>query len=436
MSQTQRKDVRLRTADRSQVTMQFGSVDELVGPDHPVRRIWTVVQQLDTSRFYEPIVARQGVPGRDSTDPKLLISLWLYAATRGVGSARELDRLCQESRPFMWLRGNVSLNYHTLADFRTGYAQALDELFTQVIATLVDKKVIKIYRISQDGTRVRACAGASSFRRSERLDVLLAEAEQHVAELKSLLDDPEKSAGLSARRKAARQRAATDRKDRLQQAIAQMPELKKRQEKRAKKVSAKDKAKGKLKEPRASTTDPEARVMKMPDGGFAPAVNVQFATDTESRAIVGVAVINSGVDTGQSEPMRKQVEDRTGQKVQEQLIDGGYLTHEDVERADEQNVSLYMPPKPPRNKEARGSEFEPMPGDSEAIKRWRARMGSEEGKQIYKQRAATSETVNADTKTHRGLVQLTVRGLAKAQCVALWSALAYNIMHFGGHLIG
>ena len=436
MTQTQRKDVRLRIPDRSQVKMQISSADELVGPDHSVRRIWAVAGQLDLSRFYEPIASRQGVPGRDSTDPKLLIALWLYAATRGVGSARELDRLCRESRPFMWLCGNLSLNYHTLADFRTGYAQALDDLFTQVIATLVDKQLIKVYRISQDGTRVRACAGSSSFRRSERLDELLPQAQGHVAELKSLLEDPEKSAGLSARRKAAMERAAQDRKQRLEQAIAQMPELKERQEKRARKVSAKDKAKGKIKEPRVSTSDPEARVMKMPGGGFAPAVNVQFAADTQSRAIVGVSVINSGVDSGQSEPMRKQVEERTGQKVSEHLIDGGYLTHEDVERAQEQNVALYVPPKPPRNKQARGSEFEPMPGDSDALKRWRERMGSEEGKEIYKQRAATSETVNADVKTHRGLVQLSVRGLAKAQCVALWSALAYNIMHFGGHLIG
>lgn len=436
MSQTQRKDVRLRVVDRSQVSMQCISPEDLVGQDHPVRRIWAVVDRLDLSQFYEPIVAREATPGRNATDPKLLIALWLYAATRGVGSARELDRLCQESKPFMWLCGNVSLNYHTLADFRTGYGPALDQLLTQVIATLVDKKLIKVYRISQDGTRVRACAGASSFRRIQRLDELLAQAQQHVEELKALLDDPEKSAGLAARQKAAKLRAAKDRKQRVQQAIAQIPELKKRQEKRAKKVSRKDQAKGKIKEPRASTTDAEARVMKMPDGGFAPAMNVQFAADTESRAIVGVAVINAGVDTGQSQPLRRQVEDRTGQKVQEHLVDGGYLTHEDVERADEQNVALYTPPKPPRNKEARGSEYEPMPGDSDAIKRWRVRMGSEEGKQIYKQRAATSETVNADVKTHRGLVQLTVRGLAKTKCVALWSALAYNIMHFGGHLIG
>jgi transposase len=436
MAQTQRKDVRLRVADRFQVTMRCGSVDELVSQAHPVRRLWAVVDRLDLSEFYAPIEARVGVSGRDSTDPKLLIALWLYAATRGVGSARELDRLCRESKPFEWLCGGVSLNYHTLADFRTGHDKVLDQLFTQVIVTLVDKKLIKVYRISQDGTRVRACAGSSSFRRAARLEELLTAAQAHVAEIKALLDDPEKSAGLSARRSAALKRAAANRVQRIEQAVAQMPELRERQEKRARRVSAKDKAKGKIKEPRASTTDPEARVMKMPDGGFSPALNTQLAMDSESRALVGVQVINQGVDTGQLESMRRQVEERTGLKVREHLGDGGFLTHEEVERAEQQNVTMYMPPKPPRNKERRGSEYDPMPGDSAAIKRWRERMGSEQGKEIYKLRAATIETGNADLKAHRGLVQLTVRGLVKAQCVALWSALAYNLMHFGGHLIG
>ena len=175
--------------------------------------------------------------------------------------------------------------------------------------------------------------------------------------------------------------------------------------------------------------------MKMPDGGFRPAVNVQLATDTSSRAVVGVGVVAEGVDTGQLEPMRGQVEARTGRGVDEHLADGGFLTLGDVERASESGVTLYVPPKPPRNRGLRGSEYEPRPTDGEAIRAWRARMGSDEAKEVYKGRAATSETVNADLKGYRGLVQLTVRGLAKAKCVALWCALAYNVMHFGRHLL-
>ena len=232
------------------------------------------------------------------------------------------------------------------------------------------------------------------------------------------------------------QRAARERQQRVEDAIAQLPELRRRQAKLSTKVSETDKAKGKLREPRASTSDADARVMKMPDGGYRPAVNVQLAVDTASRAVVGVDVIASGVDTGQLEPMRQQVQRRTGRHVEEHLADGGFLTLDDVDRAASGNPELFVPPKPPRNTERRGSEFEPRPGDSEAVRAWRERMGSEAGQAVYQERGATVETVNADLKTHRGLVPLTVRGLPKARCVALWCALAYNLMHFGPRLLG
>jgi transposase len=436
MNQTGVVGVRLRVPDRNQVVIQMQSPDDLVDADHPVRVIWRVVCTLDLSQFHRDIKARQGEAGRDATDPRLLVALWLYAATDGVGSARELARLCTESKPYQWLCGQVSLNHHTLSDFRVGHGEALDELFTQGIASLVAQNLVSVHRISQDGTRVRACCGASSLRRKERLHLLLKQARAHVAELKKLLDDPQESAALGAKKKAAMERAAREREQRIEQAIAQLPGLEARQEKLAKRVSKKDKAKGKLKEPRASTTDAEARVMKMPDGGFRPALNVQLAVDTHSRAIVGVEVINAGVDHQQLEPMRQQVQTRSGRQVKEHLADGGYLTFDDVDKAAEQNVTLYVPPKPPRDPEKFGSEYEPRDSDSDAVNQWRARMGSDQAKEIYTQRAATVETVNADLKTHRGLVQLTVRGLRKAKCVALWCALAYNLMHFGGHLIG
>ena len=356
--------------------------DDLIDAEHPVRVIWQVVCRLDLSRFYETIKAREGEAGRDTTDPRLLVALWLYAATRGVGSARELARLCIESRPYMWLCGGVSLNHHTLSDFRVGHGAGLDELLTQMIASLVEQKLLSVHRISQDGTRVRACAGASSFRRRQRLNLLLKQAKEHVAQLKGLLDDPEKSAGLAMKKKAALERAAREKEQRIEQALGQLPQLEARQEKLARKVSRKDKAQGKLKEPRASSTDPDVRVMKMPDGGFRPAVNVQLATDTQSRCIVGVEVINAGVDTAQLEPMRRQVEQRSGQKVQEHLADGGYLTFDDLDAA-AGKVTLYIPPKPPRDAEKFGSEYEPRKTDSEAVKEWRRRMGTEESKEVY-----------------------------------------------------
>ena len=425
--------VRLRLAERTQVVWQAQCVDDLLPKEHRARTIWAVVCGLDLSAFCAAIMAREGEPGRDSTDPRVLTGLWLYASTRGIGSARELDRLCKESRPYQWLCGGVTVNYHLLSDFRAGHADGLDSLFTEVIATLVKKGLVKVKQISQDGLRVRGCAGASSFRRGSTLARLREEAAEQMKQLRALLDDPEKSAGLSAKKKAAKERAARERGQRIEEALKLIPKLRERQEKAARRLSAKQKSE-QQKEPRASTTDSEVSRMKMGDGGYRPAVNVQLAVDTESRAIVGVQVTDQGVDYEQSEPMRAQVEQRTGAKVQEHLYDGGYVKTETIERAEAQGVTVYAPPKPPKNKEQRGDEFVPRPGDSQAIQQWRQRMGGEEGKQIYQRRAATSETINAQMR-RGGLVQLTVKGLRKARCVALWSALAWNLTQFATSLM-
>ena len=324
-----------------------------------------------------------------------------------------------------------------LSEFRVGSADALDGLFTRVVASLVDKGLVEVRRVSQDGTRVRACAGDKSFRRGRTLGELLGQARAHVEGLRALLDDPEKSAGLSARQKAARRKAADGRVRRLEAAVAQLPALEAKQAARAKRLgNGRQGQKQRAKEPRSSATDADARVMKMPGGGFRPAYNVQLASDPASRAVVGVAVTNEGSDAGQAPPMRGQVERRAGRKVGEHLLDGGYLALDEVEAAAAEGVTLYVPPKPPRDKQKRGSEYDPRPTDSAAVRAWRARMGGDEGKAVYGQRAATSETVNADLKPHRGLGRLTVRGLGKVTCAALWSALAYNVMHFAKDLIG
>jgi transposase len=411
--------------------------DDLVPAQHAVRMVAGLVETLDVSGFAEPIKARAGVAGRDATDPGLLVGLWLYACIRGIGSARELARRCEESAAFRWLCGGVTVNHRLLSDFRGDHGAALDELFTQVIASLVDKELVSVSRVSQDGVRVRVSAGAGSFRREERLQKLLAESKQHVEELRRQLENPESSAGWSTKQRAARRRAAKEKQQRLEQAIAQLPELKQKQAEAAQKAgSGKQGQKIHDKEPRVSTSDAEARVMKMPNGGFNPACNVQLASDPESRAIVGVEVSHEGSDSaGLSEPMREQVEQRSGGKVEQHLLDGGYLRLADIEHAHEQGVELFVPPKPARNLHRRGRELEPKPGDSEAVLAWKRRMASAEGKEIYRQRAATSETVNADLRSYRGLTQITVRGLSKIKCVALWCALAYNVLHFGPALL-
>jgi transposase len=428
--------VRLRRPDRQQMVMEVSCPDDLVSAGHRVRLVQSVVEKLDLRRFQEPIKARQGAAGRDATDPELLVALWLYACICGIGSARELARRTVDSAAFRWLCGGVTVNHRLLSDFRTDHGSALDALFTQVIASLVDKDVVRVSRVSQDGVRVRIGAGAGSFRREQRLEKLLDEAREHVEQLRRQVDTPEYAA-LTARQRAQRKRAATERLARLNEAMAQLPELNLKQAEAERRAGAgKHGEKVRARQPRVSTTDAEARVMKMPNGGFNPAVNVQLATDTESRAILGVQVTSEGSDSaGLSEPLRHQVQQRSGGKVQQHLLDGGYLRTADIEHAQADGVELFMPPKTAKSPKNRGRELDPKRGDSEAVLEWKQRMSSEAGKQIYKQRAAASETVNADLRSYRGLGQMTVRGLAKAQCVALWCALAYNVLHFAAALI-
>src|SRR5271156_449466 len=433
----QKGAVRLRKAERHQLSLLPHCIDDLVALDHRVRTVMAVVEKLDVSGFCTPIRAREGRAGRNATDPHLLVGLWLYGCVRGIGSARELARRCEESLPFRWLCGGGSVNHRLLSDFRTDHADALDALFTQVLVTLVDKKLVRVSRISQDGVRIRVSAGSNSFRREERLELLLTQAREHVLELRKQLESPAQSAAVTARQRAARTRAAASRQQRLEQAIAQLPELKNKQAEAAKRAG-----KGKCgdqiraRQPRVSTTDADTRVMKMANGGYSPAANVQLATDTKSRAILGVSISNESSDSaGLSEPMREQVEQRTAGKVKQHLVDGGYLRMDDIVEAHDHGVELFVPPKPARNPENRGDELKPKPGDSEAIRAWKQRMDSEQGKKTYHQRAATSETVNAELRTYRGLTPLTVRGLDKIKCVALWCALAYNLTHFSKALL-
>jgi len=401
------------------------SLDETIPPEHHVRVLWDLVERLDLSGFTEGLKVCEGEAGRSATDVRLLVALWLYAATQGVGSARELDRLCEHHAAYRWLCGGVRVNYHTLSDFRVDHEKALDGLMTEVLALLMERKLVSVYRISQDGLRVRASAGKSSFRRQERLQSLLEQAQAQVAALKAQREAPT-GADRNARQGAARERAARERLERVNQALEALEQVKKV------KARARNNQRDKPSAPRASTTDSEARVMKMPDGGFRPAYNVQVATDTASRAIVEVDVTQEGTDKTQSEPLREQVQERTGGEVKEHLMDGGFVKREQIERAEQNGVKVYAPPQQSRQ------DLDPYrvrETDSPELAAWRTRMATEEAQAIYKERASTSETVNADLRTYRGLGPFLVRGLRKVRCVALWSTLAYNLMHFGQVLL-
>jgi transposase len=388
-------------------------LDALLPDDHRARSVWDYVQGLDLTPLLQRIRAVEGGKGQAATDPRLLLALWLYATAEGIGSARALARLCEEHLAYQWLAGDVSLNYHTLADFRTAHPEFLDDLLTKSVATLMEQDLIDLNRVAQDGMRVRASAGAASFRRRPTLEHCLQEAQQQVARLRAEVEtEPAKG---QERQFQAQLRAARERSERVQQALNRLPELEAK-----KKPDEKAKA-------RASTTDPEATVMKMADGGFRPAYNVQFSTDTASKVIVGVEVITSGSDAGQMPPMVEQIQQRHDQAPGAMLVDGGFAKHEDIEAVSKPEVGTTVYAPVPKSRNPSIDEHAPHRRDTPVVSAWRQRMATPEAQAIYKDRAATAELINAQCR-NRGLWQFRVRGLAKVKMIALWYALAHNLL--------
>lgn len=406
---------RLNTPVRNQTEMMVRDLDSLIAEDHPVRAIWALVVRLDLSAFYAPIKAVVGGPGHPASDPRVLTALWIYACVEGVGSARQLDRLCHEHDAFRWLCGGVPVNYHLLADFRVQHGAALDDLMSQVLATMMAEGLVTLKRVSQDGMRVRACAGASSFRRERKLRECLAVAQAQVQALASEVSSADRP--VSQRQQAARERAAREREARVQRALQELP-----------KVQAAKTGRRKDDEARVSTTDPEARVMKMADGGFRPAYNMQLATDTGSQVVVGVAITSHGGDGHEAPPMLEQVQNRTGIMPDDYLIDGGFATLDTIGALSAAGTTVYAPTQPPRG--SKRTQAEPRSTDTPAVAEWRARMATEEAKSIYRERAATSECVNGCLREHQGLQRFLVRGSAKVLCIALWMALAHNLLRW------
>jgi transposase len=410
---------RIQQANREQILLIPVDLESSLASDHPARLIWDLLDELDLSPLYARIQAVEGHAGRSAIDPAILVGLWLLATLEGVGSARTLAQLCREHNAYRWMCGGVSVNYHTLADFRVAHGELLEQLLVQGVATLMVTGQVSLERVAQDGKRVRASAGNNSFRRRKSLERCWKEAQEQVEQLsQELHQDP---AATSRRQKAARQRAAQERKERLQKALKRVEQLEEKQKKQTQKVGRNRSNQ----EPRASTTDPEASKMKMADGGYRPAYNVQFATDTESRVIVGVEVSTQGNDGGLMEPMRKQIESHYGRSPQEYLVDGGFLDLEDIETASRHHTQVYAPVKASRR--ADQDRYAPRADDSPAIAAWRQRMGSEAGQKIYKLRASTAEWVNA-VQHNRGLVAVRMRGREKVKAVVLWFALLHNLL--------
>ena len=418
---------RLSVPDRQQL-LSARTIDELLEPDHPARAVWAYVEELDLTLLFDRIRARGSVAGRPAIDPRLLVSLGLYATRAGFTSARELADLCIHSDPFSWRAGGVSVNYHTRADFRTDHPEFVEQLLTPSVELLRQQGRIDLDRIAQDGMRVRASAGAASFRRRETRERLLQEAQAELQDLRQKLAahvaDPAAPPGVVTEptlagepelspQGAAAMRHAGERVERIEQALERMPAME---------ATIKP---GEKKEARVSTTDPQATVMKLADGGFRPAYNVEYSTTCEGKVVVGVDVVTVGSDQGQMPPLLDQIEGRFARRPKAVLVDGGFAKREDIERVQADGKCTVSAPVAKPKKET-VDRHEPKATDSEGVAEWRKRMGTKQAKTISKERAATAECVNAQAR-NRGLRQFMVRGLEKVKSVATGFAIAQNM---------
>ncbi len=384
-----------------------------------MRLVWAYVEALDLSALYQNIRAVEGHVGRDAVDPKILMALWMFATIEGVGSARELARLCERDLAYLWICGGVGVNHHLLSDFRTGHGEFLDQLLTDTIATLLHRQIVTLETVAQDGMRVRANAGTSSFRRKTTLEACRQRAAEQVRALREENQDETKPGSGNARQTAARKRAARERLERVEQALKDLKEIERQKE-------AQEKGTGK--NARASTTDSQARTMKMPNGGFSPAYNVQFATDATSRMIVSVGVSNNGSDGSQMAPRHADIHQRYGKHPGKYLVDGGFTRKNDITTLEKCGTQVFGPIPQAKSMVAKGTDpYARQPGDSDEMLAFRKRMRTDEAKTIYKLRSSVAEFPNAECR-HRGLQQFLVRGLQKVKTIAVWHALTFNLM--------
>jgi len=479
-----RRAVRCKPVDRQQLLLRSVDVEKLVGEDHPVRAIWELVDRSDLESFYEAIEVVEGEAGCSAWDPRVLISLWIYAYSRAVSSAREISRRCEYDPAYQWVTGVEVINHHTLSDFRTQHEQALDELFVQVLGVLSHEGLVPLERVMHDGVKVEACASDKSFRREETLERHLEMARQQVKEMKER-EAEECCPEVRKRVAKARERAVREKKERLESALRELKEIQA--------VRCDPEKRQKV---RASTTDPEARIMQQPGGGFAPGYNVQISTDAKATVIVGMGVSQAANDMGELAPAMERMEANWGEVPQQVVVDGGYINQGAIGAMEAQGIDLIGPmpdhvsqtvaalekrgvapeffPQAFRYDEGRNCYVCPAGRDlafeskekSEGsaryryrakladcqgcpskgqccpqsqrrslvrteeppeVRRHREKMASESAREIYKQRSQVAEFPNAWIKEKFGLRRFRLRGLTKVRIEALWACLTYNI---------
>jgi len=476
---------RVKAVNRNQMIFQTVDVEKLIEEHHPARSIWAFVGQLDLSRFYAAIAATEGQAGRTAWDPRVLISLWIYAYSVGIGSAREIGRRCCFDPAFQWLSGMERINYHTLSDFRVGYTEGLQELFVQVLGVLSAEGLVSLERVMHDGTKIKACAGADSFRREQRVRAHLEAAREQI----QALDDPQ--AHEPSRSEAARQRVLKEREQRLEQALQ---ELSKIQEAKSG-AQAQEAA-------RVSTSDPEARIMKQSDGGYAPSYNVQLSTEASHKIIVAAEVSQSSSDYGELIPAVERIQENLGQKPRQMVADGGFTSRDNIVQMEAKGVDFigslgegrtpqslgqmkrrgvdpaFYPAafvydalgdtyRCPAGKILRHSGQEQRPGvvqhhyraeekvcaacpfkaqcspqndrkgrsiarpvQAPSVQAFAEKMQTEEAQKIYRQRGPIAEFPNAWIKAKLGLRQFRLRTMVKVRMEVLWACLTYNIQQW------
>ncbi len=471
----------IRYVNRQQMSWRAVDVEHLIGEDHPARAIWALVGRLNLRAFYQAIQSSTEEGGRPAIDPQLLISMWVYAYSQGIGSAREVARRCEYDPAFQWLTGLQEVNYHTLADFRVEKQQELDELFTQVLGALSKEGLITLEQVMQDGTKIKAQASSRSYLQEETIREHLERARRRVAEM----GDP-RNEESSPKAKQAQVRARREQQERLASALEEL------QKWQARKSGEKAK-----KETRVSISDPHARAMHQPDGGLALSYNAQISTDAAQGLIVGVAVTQEPNDSGQLLPAVDRVEQRLEKKPQQMVADSGYSTRENIEKMATREIDflgtmryenvprganlpnrlppsafLYQPeknhcvcpegkvlhpagqrkrragiiyhlyearledcqacPRKPQccpDNQKRGRSVT-QPEESSVVMAFRKKMASEEARKQYRRRGRVVEFCHAWIKSKLGLRQFHVRGLKKVRMEMLWACLTYNLQHW------
>ena len=416
MEEERRPKPRVAEPQRNQVTIRFELPAESLPSSHPARVIWNVVSTFNLSQFLTGVKAVEGRAGRDTLSPSMKLALWLYGISVGVGSAREIARRVLSDDAFRWLVGNLKVGHHTLSIFRVEHGEALEGLMTDILASLMHKGLLCLDVVAQDGIRIRADASAPSFRTYGSLLECREQAALHLKGVLAEADDPE----ATQMEKARREEAARDFHRRVEEAIETVEELQK-----TRKPSDKP--------ARASTTDADARIMKMADGGFRPAYNIQMTTAGSAlggpRTIVGVLVTNAGTDMNSLAPMLDEIERHTGQLPEKLLADGGHASHKDIRDVTERGVEALIPVPTHSKKPGDKADMDP------AIVAWRERMETEDAKRMYKARAGLCELMNAHMRTPHGLNHFLVRGLEKVKCVVLLTVIVSNLLQHAAKLL-